>query len=126
MLRIKQGRLDDALDAANTAIDLTKEIDSTDTHIMTLINLGIIYSKESRLESLGKSKNCFEQALSLAQEFGNKKLLADCYFEYARTFWVLGSKQDKNTARKNIAKALKIYKEIDLKARMKEIVRIRK
>ena len=126
MLRIKQGRLDDALDAANTAIDLTKEIDSTDTHIMTLINLGIIYSKESRLESLGKSKNCFEQALSLAQEFGNKKLLADCYFEYARTFWALGSRQDKNKARKNIAKALKIYKEIDLKARMKEIVRIRK
>jgi len=126
MLRIKQNRLDDALDAANTAVDIEKEIGSTDIHIITLTNLGIIYSKESRIKSLGKSRKYFGQALSLAREFGNKRLLADCYFEYARTFWVLGSKQDKNTARKNIAKALKIYSEIDLKARVKEIERITK
>ncbi len=123
-LRIKQNRLDDALDAANTAVDIEKEIGSTDIHIITLINLGIIYSKESRLKSFQKSKKYFSQALSFAREFGNKKLLADCYFEYARTFRVLGSKQDKNTARKNIDKALKIYKEIDLKARVKEIEKI--
>jgi len=123
-LRIKQNRLDDAFDAANTAVDFAKEIEATDIHIRTLINLGIIYSKESRVKSFQKSKKYFSQALSLAQEFGNKKLLADCYFEYARTFWALGSKQDKTTARKNIGKALKIYKEINLKARVKEIEKI--
>lgn len=126
MLRIKQDRLDEALDAANTAVDIEKEIGSTDIHIITLTYLGIIYSKESRLKSLVKSRKYFGQALNLAREFGNKRLSADCYFEYARTFWVLGSKQDKNTARKNIAKALKIYNEIDLKARVKEIERITK
>ncbi len=126
MLGIKQNRLDDALDAANTAVDIEKEIGSTDIHIITLTNLGIIYSKESRLKSLVKSRKYFEQALNLAREFGNKRLLADCYFEYARTFWGMGSKQDKDTARRNIAKALKIYNEIDLRARVKEIEKILK
>ncbi len=125
-LRTKQARYDDALDAANKANEIAKEIGLTETNIATLISLGIIYGQESKRQSLKVSVQAFEKALDLAKQLGNRKVLADCYFKYARAFWSLGSRQDRAQARKNIARALKLYKDIDLNARVKEIEKMMK
>lgn len=120
-LRIMQDRLTDALDIANKAFTLAKEIGQKSIQVDSLVHLAIIHSKETGLKSLSKSKKYFERALVLAEELGNKKLLADTYYEYGRTFQTLGAGQDKKRARKNLNKALKIYRDIDLLARVKEI-----
>jgi tetratricopeptide (TPR) repeat protein len=126
VLRTKQVKTNDALDAAKKAHDIAKEIGLTETNIATLISLGIIYSMKGEHQSLKKARNAFEKALDFAKQYGNRKLLADCYFKYARAFWMFGDKQDKTRARKNIAKALKVYKEVDLKARVREISKLLK
>lgn len=124
ILRTKQKRLGDALDAAKKAHAIAKEIGITETSVATLISLGLIYSMEGKHQSLKKARDAFEKALTIAMRHGNKKLLADCYFKYGRAFWSSANKQDKSRARKNITEALKFYKEIDLKARVQEITKL--
>lgn len=129
-LKIKQGRLADSLDVAKKALKLSKETDSTEIKIDSLLNFGEIYAQRASLSSSQKAKNffkkskaSFEKAITLAQGLKNKRLLADTYYEYANVFWS-GNKVEKNLARKNLTKALNIYKKLKLKRRIIGIEKI--
>jgi len=122
-LRIKQDRLADARNDAKMALMLVKGTGATDIQIKALINMGKVSGASLDSKSLNESKGYFEEAVSQAKELKDRRLLADTYYEYAGVFLV-GNKSAKSIARKSYRKALKIYRELNLRRRINEIEKI--
>ncbi len=105
---------------ARKAIEQSRGIGFKSGEAIGLINLGRIIHKKLQMEVykmdeknkvVERARNYFETGISLIEDLGKKKVLADTLLDYGRFLKYIGDENYKKVARK----AEKIYKELNIK-----------
>ncbi len=116
-LRFRQGLFNQAIVETKKVLKLSRAIKAKEVEVNAWLNLCRIYTAQGMIE---KSRDSFKKALLVAQKLKDQRLLADVYFEYGHSLKSNRIK-DKRLIKKNLSNALKIYKSLKLKSRVKEL-----
>ncbi|HEX7320838.1 MAG TPA: tetratricopeptide repeat protein [bacterium] len=110
----------EALDYAGKAIKLANELGVKDSIALCYVTYGKIFTAAYDLKT---AEGYFIKAIEIFEERKDRALLANTYFEYAKMLKMRTAENidSINQADEYLEKALRIYRELDLANRVKEV-----
>jgi len=106
---IKKGKIKKAKEKTERAINISLDIDAKEGEGMSKRLLGMIYRDEKKWDQAIK---IFNESIDILEKCGNERKLSKVYYELGI---LLKKKEDRQIARANLEKALKIFDNMNMK-----------
>ena len=105
------GRMDEAVELAGRALDLSREQKERGCEAWTLRLLGEIALHRDPPE-VGKAEDSYRQAIALAEDLGMRPLLAHCHLGLGKLYRWAGNRQQ---AEDHLITATTMYRDMDMR-----------